>query len=57
LLLLPLPVAGHYQGVTISDRDMLRNHVASFYLGDRAQAKYVKLAYPALYESLTVGSD
>lgn len=54
---MPLPIAGHYQDVTVSDRDMLRNHVASFYLGDRAQAKYVKLAYPALYERLTVGSD
>ena len=49
----PLPIAGHYQEVTTSDRDMLRNHVASFYLGRRAEAVYVKKAYPALYEQLT----
>lgn len=50
---LPLPVAGHYQNVTQSDQDMLRNHVASFYLGNQPEAKYVKQAYPSLYEKLT----
>jgi len=50
---MPLPIAGHYQDVTVSDREMLRNHVASFYLGSQAEAKFVKLSYPALYERLT----
>jgi hypothetical protein len=50
---MPLPVVGYYQDVTASDRDMLRNHVASFYLGERAEARYVKLSYPTLYEKLT----
>lgn len=49
----PLPLAGWYTTVTATSTDMLRNHVASFYLGDRREAEYMHDAYPALYESLT----
>jgi hypothetical protein len=52
---MPLPVARYYEEVTVSDRDMLRNHVASFYLGRQAEAKFVKLSYPVLYQKLTTG--
>ena len=48
-----LPIRSELVGATHSDRDMLRNHVASFYLGDRAYAHFVHLAYPALYDSLS----
>ncbi|MEX1185824.1 MAG: hypothetical protein WEA80_04485 [Gemmatimonadaceae bacterium] len=50
---LPLPISGIYTEVTQNDTDMLRNHVASFYLGRQAEARYVREAYPALYQSLT----
>jgi hypothetical protein len=55
--LLPLPVAGFLTGVTASDRDMLRNHVATFYLGWREQAHYIRAAYPALYDSLSATGE
>lgn len=51
--LLPLPVSGYYKDVSNTDRDMLRNHIATFYLGRGAEARYVKLAYPELYRKLT----
>lgn len=54
---MPLPVANIYEDVTASDRDMLRNHVASLYLGRRAEARYVRLAYPALYDKLASPSQ
>ena len=53
---LPLPLRTYYVDVTESDRDMLRNHVASFFLGDRAEAHYVMLAYPDLYAKLTTAA-
>jgi hypothetical protein len=49
---IPLPIANHYRDVSLSEQDWLRNHVASFYLGPREEAKYLKLAYPVLYERL-----
>lgn len=48
---LPLPINGDLESVTKTDRDMLRNHVASFYLGEREYARYVSKAYPDLYQS------
>jgi hypothetical protein len=53
---LPLPIAGYYVDVTTSDRDMVRNHVASFYLGRGAEAFYVSESYPDLYAELTASS-
>ncbi len=50
---MPLPIRGFYADVTQTDRDMLRNHVASYYLGRSAEARYVRLAYPDLYSRLT----
>jgi hypothetical protein len=49
---LPLPVSGLLTSVTRTDRDMLRNHVATYYLGRREFDRYVHEAYPALYNSL-----
>jgi len=51
--LMPLTVMGYYAEVTHNDRDMLRNHIASFYLGEKSETRYVRLAYPALYARLT----
>jgi hypothetical protein len=50
--LMLLPVRGYYNAVTQTDRDTLRNHVASYYLGRGAEARYMKLAYPDLYKRL-----
>lgn len=47
-----LPVPTYFTGVTRDDRDMLRNHVAGFYLGGTQRAAYVSRAYPALRDSL-----
>jgi hypothetical protein len=52
----PLPVKGYYTEVSNTDREMLRNHVASFYLGWRAEAGYVRLSYLDLYTRLTAQS-
>lgn len=54
---MPLPIKGYYTDVTQTDRDMLRNHVASYYLGWRAEARYVRLAYPDLYSRLTTSTS
>jgi hypothetical protein len=48
---LPVPVTGELISVTKTDRDWLRNHVASVYLGEREFARYVERAYPELYRS------
>jgi hypothetical protein len=47
--LMPLPVAGELTPVVHTDRDMLRAHVASYYLGRREFTRYVHDAYPELY--------
>jgi hypothetical protein len=54
---MPLPVAGYYPEVTHTDREMLRNHVATFYLGRQAEAVFVKRSYPELYAELIDGSE
>jgi hypothetical protein len=54
---MPLPMKEFYGDVTQSDREMLRNHVASYYLGNRAEARYVHLAYPDLFKRLTTGLE
>src|SRR5207247_6677133 len=38
----PLPVKEYFIEVSNTDREMLRNHVASYYLGWQAEARYVK---------------
>ena len=53
---MPLPLRSYYSEVTETDRDMLRNHIASYYLGRGGEASYVRLAYPDLYARLTAGS-
>lgn len=50
---MPLPVREFYIEVSGTDFEMLRNHVASYYLGTEAEAEYVKTAYPELYQRLT----
>lgn len=50
---LPLPLRAFYTEVSTTDAEMLRNHVASYYLGGQAEATYVKTAYPDLYAKLT----
>ncbi len=54
---MPLPVKEYFTEVSNTDREMLRNHVASFYLGWRGEARYVKLSYPELYTRLTAQSS
>ena len=49
---MPLPVKNYFIEVSHTDREMLRNHVASYYLGWRGEAGFVKLSYPALYQRL-----
>jgi len=53
---MPLPVKDYYTEVSNTDREMLRNHVASFYLGWKEEAGYVRLSYPDLYNRLTAES-
>lgn len=53
---MPLPVKDYYTAVSNTDRDMLRNHVASFYLGWKGEAGYVRLSYPDLYNRLSAQS-
>ncbi len=48
----PLPVKNYFIEVNNTDREMLRNHVASFYLGRQGEQWYVKLSYPDLYQRL-----
>ncbi len=55
--LMPLPVKGYYTEVSNTDRETLRNHVASYYLGWKGEARYVRLSYPALYQRLTSESE
>jgi hypothetical protein len=51
--LMPLPVAGELTRVVRTDRDMLRAHVASYYLGRNEYARYIREAYPELYKELS----
>ena len=51
--LTPAPARGFYSEVSRTDRERLRNHVASYYLGRLEESHYVEAAYPDLYDQVT----
>ena len=50
--MMPLAITDPLASVAKNDRELLRAHVASYYLGPREYARFLKESYPEVYDSL-----